>query len=143
MVSADFNRILIVNGHGSNVPILELAARRTVTQTDAHCGLVNGGVGASVEEIGDSNVMSHADEIETSVYLHLNESAVQLENAIPEVKVPVKKFYWRGWVRGKGSAPLKMMDHWSRISDTGVIGDPTLERKANDSSAKPPRALQS
>ncbi len=121
-----FRKILIVNGHGSNAPILELAARRTVVETEAHCGFLNGGVGASVEEIGESDVMSHADEIETSVYLHLNESAVQLEKAVPEVKAPVTKFYWRGWVRGKGSAPLKMMDHWSRISETGVIGDPTV-----------------
>jgi creatinine amidohydrolase/Fe(II)-dependent formamide hydrolase-like protein len=87
---------------------------------------VNEGVGASFEEIGNSNVMSHADEIETSVYLHLNESAVQLENAIPKVKAPVTKFCWRGWVRGKRSAPPKMMDHWSRTSDTDFIGDPTL-----------------
>ena len=28
-------------------------------------------------------------------------------------------------MRGKGAAPLRMMDRWSRISTTGVIGDPT------------------
>ena len=79
-----------------------------------------------IEDIAESDMMSHAAEIETSVYLHINEDAVQLEKAVAEVKLPDGRFYWRGWVRGKGSAPLQMMDHWSRISETGVIGDPTL-----------------
>ena len=54
-----------------------------------------------------------------------NESAVQMNKATAEVKLPVSKYYWRGWMRGKGVAPLRMMDRWSRISTTGVIGDPT------------------
>jgi creatinine amidohydrolase len=121
-----FRKILIVNGHGSNVPILELAARRTVIETEAHCGMLNGGAGVSVDEIVESDVLSHADEIETSVYRYLNDEAVQMDKAAHEVKVPVSRYYWRGTVRGKGSAPLRMMDHWSRISETGVIGDATL-----------------
>tara|TARA_Y100000588_G_scaffold360617_1_gene420675 strand:- start:841 stop:1641 length:801 start_codon:yes stop_codon:yes gene_type:complete len=121
-----FRKILIVNGHGSNAPILEMAARRTVVQTEAHCGFVNGGVGVPLEEICESDMMSHADESETSIYLYLNAAAVQLEKAVAEVKAPVTRYYWRGWVRGKGSAPLRMMDQWSRISNTGVIGDPTV-----------------
>ena len=120
-----FRKIMIVNGHGSNEPILELVARRTVIETDVHCATVGPGAGGGFEEIAESDVMSHADEIETSAYLYLNEEAVQMDKASSEVKVPVSRFYWRGWMRGKGSAPLKMMDHWSRISDTGVIGDAT------------------
>src|ERR1700746_107206 len=32
-----FQRILIADGHGSNMPILELVARRTILKTDALC----------------------------------------------------------------------------------------------------------
>jgi creatinine amidohydrolase len=32
-----FPRILIADGHGSNMPILELVARRTILETDALC----------------------------------------------------------------------------------------------------------
>jgi len=35
-----FRKVLIVDGHGSNMPVLDLAARQTVVETDAHCGVV-------------------------------------------------------------------------------------------------------
>ena len=121
-----FRKILIVNGHGSNAPILELAARRTVTETDSHCGLCGAGAGVNTDDIVESELSSHAEEMETSTYLHLNAEAVQMDKATREIKVPATKYYWRGSVKGKGASPLKMMDIWSRISDSGVIGDATL-----------------
>ena len=121
-----FRKIIIVNGHGSNAPILELAARRTVTETEAHCAYVNAGAGVDIDAIAESELSSHAEEIETSTYLHLNPDVVQMDKAKREVKVPVTKYYWRGSVKGKGVSPLRMMDIWSRISDSGVIGDATL-----------------
>ena len=33
-----FKRILIADGHGSNMPILEMVARRTILETDSLCG---------------------------------------------------------------------------------------------------------
>ena len=120
-----FRKILIVNGHGSNGPILELAARRTVNQTDALCGTLGGGTGVDLSAICESDQLSHADEIETSVYRYLNDDAVQMDRAVDETKAPVSSHFWRGWLRGRGSAPVTMMDHWSRITDSGVIGNPT------------------
>lgn len=121
-----FRKILIVNGHGSNAPILELAARRTVTETDALCGTLAAGAGVDLSQICESDQLSHADEIETSVYLHLNPHAVLMGKAADETKAPVSGHFWRGWLRGKGTAPVKMMDHWSRITETGVIGNATM-----------------
>ena len=77
-------------------------------------------------EIGDSDLQSHADEIETSVYRYLNDEAIQMDKAVREVKLPASKHYWRGWIRGKGASPLRMMDQWSRITASGVIGDATV-----------------
>ncbi len=123
-----FQKILIVNGHGSNATILETASRRTVIETDAHCGTLNWWSVAQSKlwEIGDSELQSHADEIETSVYRYLNDEAIQMDKAVREVKIPVSKYYWRGWIRGKGASPLRMMDQWSRISESGVIGDASV-----------------
>ena len=73
--------------------------------------------------------MSHADEVETSVYLHLNQNAVQMEKATRDDKMSVGSYYWRGSLKGKGASPLRMMDHWSRVSDSGVIGDATVATK--------------
>ena len=126
-----FRKLLIVNGHGSNAPILELAARRTVTETDALCGTLAAGSGGDVSQICDSDQLSHADEMETSVYLHLNPDAVQMDKAVEETKSPVSDHFWRGWLRGKGNAPVKMMDHWSRITESGVIGNAALGTAAN------------
>ena len=123
-----FRKILIVNGHGSNSPILELVARRTVTETEAHCGLIMAG-SEEVEKIQESELLSHADEVETSVYLHLNQNAVQMEKATCDDKMSVGRYYWRGSLKGKGASPLRMMDHWSRVSDSGVIGDATVATK--------------
>ena len=49
-----------------------------------------------------------------------------MDKAVREVKIPVSKYYWRGWIRGKGASPLRMMDEWSRITESGVIGDATV-----------------
>ena len=122
-----FRKVLIVDGHGSNMPVLDLAARQTVVETDAHCGVVAWWSldRAANARVLTSEVQSHADEIETAVYLHLNADAVQMDKAVREVKIPDSKFYWRGAIRGKGAPPLLMMDEWSRITDSGVIGDAT------------------
>src|SRR5260370_35973479 len=67
--------------------------------------------------------MSHACELETSVYLHLNEAAVQMDKAEKEIDFHKSKYYWHDLA---GGPPVRMADWWSRISRSGVIGDPTL-----------------
>src|SRR5579864_7668577 len=68
-----FKRILLADGHGSNMPILDLVARRTVLETDALCGafiwpsLASEAI-AKIRETGLGG-MAHACELETSVYL--------------------------------------------------------------------------
>jgi len=123
-----FKRILIGNGHGSNAPILEMAARRTILETKALCGSFSWWALARehAEKMRESKFpggMAHGGELETSLYLHLNPEAVYMDRAEPDYNVPVNKYFYLDLM---GSGPLQIMEWWSRISKTGIIGDPTL-----------------
>ena len=122
-----FKRILIADGHGSNMPILELVARRTVLETDSLCAAFIWPSLAlkeirAVRESGRGG-MSHACELETSVYLHLDQERVQMQKARKETGMPPSDFIWMDLIDGP---PIRFMDHWTRFSKSGVNGDPTL-----------------
>ena len=125
-----FNRILLADGHGSNMPILDLVARRTILDTEALCGafiwpsLAREEI-KSIRETGLGG-MAHACELETSVYLYLDSSRVQMNLAEEEIALPQTKFTWMDLMDG---APVLVMDHWTRFSKTGVSGDPTVATK--------------
>ena len=126
-----FRKILIADGHGSNMQIVDMAARKTTIQSDALCAcfiwpsLITGLL-KDTRESPFPGGMAHACELETSVYLHLNEQAVQMDNAVREIEFHKSKYYWHDLA---GGPPVRMMDWWSRISRSGVIGDPTLATK--------------
>ena len=76
-----FKKIILLNGHGSNMPNLDLVARRTNLETDAECvpgRLVepaDGRQGRSCPRWRQSKFpggCSHACELETSLYLYLD-----------------------------------------------------------------------
>jgi len=123
-----FERILIADGHGSNMPILDLVARRTILETQAMCGcfIWPGLAAETINRLRESSIpggMAHACELETSVYLHLDYQRVQMEKAVKDINLPPSKFMWLDLMQG---APVLCMDHWTRFSRTGVVGDPTL-----------------
>ncbi|MYB53865.1 MAG: creatininase family protein [Acidobacteriia bacterium] len=129
-----FRRILIADGHGSNMPILDLVARRTILETDALCGTF---IWPSLarEEIrmqreSGRGGMSHAGELETSVYLHLAPDKVQMEKAVKEIGMPESEFIWMDLMDG---SPVHLMDEWTRFSKTGTYGDPTIASAAKGS----------
>jgi creatinine amidohydrolase len=122
-----FHRILIADGHGSNMPILDLVARRTILETDCLCAAFIW-PSLALDEIrkvreSERGGMAHACELETSVYLHLDAQRVEMDEAKEEVGMPDSKFVWMDLLEG---SPVLLMDHWSRFSKTGVSGDPTL-----------------
>ena len=66
-----FKRILIADGHGSNMPILDLVARRTILETDSLCATFIW-PSLAIQEIrkvreSERGGMAHACELETSV----------------------------------------------------------------------------
>jgi creatinine amidohydrolase len=122
-----FRRILIADGHGSNMPILDLVARRTILETEALCAAFLW-PSLALDEIralreSGRGGMSHACELETSVYLYLEGDRVQMDKARRENGMPESGFIWSDLTN---PGPIRMMDYWTRFSKSGVNGDPTL-----------------
>ena len=87
-----FDRILIVNGHGSNQPLVEMAARLlNVEHPRAVCMaswyLASTESKALLAELRESEPggMAHACELETSLYLALQPELVQMDRAVREI----------------------------------------------------------
>jgi len=128
-----FRKILLVNGHGSNAPLVEMAARLTnVEYPNVQCAMLSWWdikeVQDKLKEIQDSEVCSHAAECETSIYLALNPDAVLMDKAQKDMSFPESRYFNPGFSNKKPdkSTPVKMMEWWSTISKTGAIGDPTV-----------------
>lgn len=116
-----FEKILLVNGHGSNYPLVDLIARRTTLETASLCAAIHYFAFATetFKSIKDTEVVAHADEFETSLYLHLAPERVQMDKANADDDV-------RGtYVSSDSTSPyVRFNDYWSRWTDLGVHGDP-------------------
>jgi creatinine amidohydrolase len=130
-----FKRIIIVNGHGGNSSSLDLAARRTILETD---GLVTAFMWwemlrvdpdfiSSFRQSGFPGGCNHSCEIETSMYLHLCPEKVQMDKAADH-----NAWYNAGgakgfeWADAFGGGPVKVVDWSSTFVGQGVVGQPTL-----------------
>jgi creatinine amidohydrolase len=118
-----FEKILLVNGHGSNTPLVDLVARKTVLATNSLCFACNyfAFLREAFEAVRESEVVAHADELETSLYLHLAPERVRMDLA-------VKDDDRRGRFLSSdstGSYPVRFNDYWGRWTKTGVHGDAT------------------
>ena len=83
---AGFDRIVIIDGHGSNEHLCEFIARRATLETSALVASTmwtNMAIEAfeSVRESGFGGA-AHACELETSAYLYLAEERVQMDKAM-------------------------------------------------------------
>jgi len=128
-----FERIVILNGHGSNHPLVEQAGRQTNLQTDALCmtlswwNLVapywNDEVRTSVNPGG----CAHAGELETSMYLHLDGEAVRVERTegrLPDYMALPGGDRWQYVDLTGGSGPATIVEPTSSYSESGAFGSP-------------------
>jgi creatinine amidohydrolase len=127
-----FTRVLVVNGHGSNAPLADLAARRVVLETGILCGAMspNAAIDPTLAEPtlsqgrrSEAGGVAHAGEYETALMLHLRPDLVQMERAVREMG-QLKLSYFN-WDHPEPSV-LSWQDWWSRMSESGVCGDPTV-----------------
>jgi creatinine amidohydrolase len=125
-----FRRVLFVNGHGSNVPLVDMAARllmlerRDVTaatfwylSTPESAELL-----ARTRDSESPGGMAHACELETSLYLAIRPELVQMDKAVREIPDWDSKHVWMDWNDG----PLSVKGQWSGWTESGVIGDATV-----------------
>ena len=118
-----FEKILIVNGHGSNAPLVDLIARKTVLATDSLCAAV-GYFSLATEafnKVRDTKVIAHSDELETSLYLYLAPERVQMDEARAGNDV-IGKYMSSDSTH---DYPVRFNDFWGRWTKSGVHGDPT------------------
>ncbi len=125
-----FRRFILANGHGSNGPLVNMAARLTIVEhpetiaCDYFYLLTPQGLEA-IKRVRESEFpggMAHACELETSIYLALDPALVEMDKAEKDIGFPPSDYFYMDWVDGPGS----MMEYWSTLSRTGTMGDPTL-----------------
>ena len=128
-----FFKILIVNAHGSNRPVLDVAARLTIVENpDVQCGMLSWWDLTSVREVvarfRESDWTGHACELETSLYLAIDPERVHMELARPDINPRMSEHFWSDLVDSPPpghSTKVLMTEYWSTVSETGTWGDPT------------------
>jgi creatinine amidohydrolase len=121
-----FARMVLLNGHGSNMPFMDIAARLITNQTPSICtGLAwwslldpqnHGGMETS------AGLDSHAGERETSLVLHLRPDLVDMSKAVRTIDEVQRSTS----IMAARRSPVFFQEWWSHNSLTGVQGDATL-----------------
>jgi creatinine amidohydrolase len=132
-----FKKIILLNGHGSNWPNLDLASRRINLETDAECCAlcwwsliaVDKEFYASWRESKFPGGCAHAGELETSMYMYLDGDNVR-EDKISDGDIEYNKhksdFFWTDLI---AAGPAQVTSWTAGYSDSGVLGEATLATK--------------
>jgi len=129
-----FKKIVLLNGHGSNMPNLDLVARRTNLETDAECILAAWWNLLTIDkeflprwrQSKFPGGCAHACELETSLYLHLDGDNVRkdlIKSGIISFNAEESPF---NWVDLFAAGPASLISWTSSYSATGVLGDAEL-----------------
>jgi creatinine amidohydrolase len=132
-----FKKIVLFNGHGSNMPCLDLAARRTNLETDAECCAVSWWSLLTVDkqflpnwrESAFPGGCSHACELETSLYLYLDGDNVRAD-LTKNGGISLNDGSPFNWVDLFGAGPAAWVPWTSAYCDTGVMGAAELATAA-------------
>jgi creatinine amidohydrolase len=125
-----FKKMLLLNGHGSNIPNLELASRRVMLESDAECLFASWWGFLTVDkeflpkwrEGQFPGSCGHACELETSVYMHLDGDNVRTDLAkegLVTYNEDGSDFVWGDLF---GAGPVSMSTWSSSYMDQGVAG---------------------
>lgn len=120
-----FKKIVFANGHGSNASPLDLASREVTLQTDSLCATFSWWsiVESEASQLRESEKggVSHGGEMETSLVMYLRPELVKKEYLVKEIP-PASNFIWRDLLQ---PSPVKFMDYWSTMTESGTVGDAT------------------
>jgi creatinine amidohydrolase len=132
-----FKKIIFLNGHGSNAPNMDLVARRLNLETDAEAIATNWwsmiGIDPEFHKTWRESIypggVAHACELETSVYLFIDEENVRrdkIKNGYIEFHKDKSAYqYVDLW----GAGPATKVSWTASYSDTGVLGEAELATK--------------
>jgi creatinine amidohydrolase len=141
LVQHGFKVIVIINGHGSNPPCIDVAIEELKEELPSALVIPTSGftIPKEVGVFGFDNLMVeglHANRLETSQMLELAPELVKMDEAVAEFPETV------GEMPPYAYAPLWLiLRSQKQISQSGVVGDPTkatkeLGRKVVDSLVK-------
>jgi creatinine amidohydrolase len=128
-----FERIVILNGHGSNHPLVEQAGRQTTVQTGALCltlswwQLIREYWDAEVRTSINPGGCAHAGELETSMYMHVDGAAVRadrIEGRLPDYMSLPGGDRWQYVDLTGGSGPATIVEWTSSYTESGAFGEP-------------------
>jgi creatinine amidohydrolase len=126
-----FKKIILLNGHGSNMPNLDLAARRTNLETDAECLCIAWWNLLTIDkeflpswrEGRNPGGCAHAGELETSMYLYLAEDDVRKD----KIKTEYISFNEENspfmHVDLFATGPASVVNWTSSYTESGAMGD--------------------
>lgn len=126
-----FKKMILVNGHGSNAPLVELVGRRLILETDASCAFCSWwqllDLDPNFKNKWRESVFpggcAHAGELETSMLLYLAPDSVRKDKIRTEISKTNRmgsKFIWSDLF---GSGAMGLVEWTSQYSDTGVMGE--------------------
>jgi creatinine amidohydrolase len=133
LVENDFSKIVIVNAHGNNPAILELACRRIGSDYDVFPAVtyvlgMSKTIGPQVRKSQLGGCGGHAGEEETALLLHLTPELVHMDRATDEDIVRYQTRFFPGDIYAQVPDRVSGI-YWSTWgvvqSETGVYGDPT------------------
>lgn len=125
-----FKKIILLNGHGSNMPNLDLVARRANLETDAECVLCAWWSLLTIDkefmprwrESYFPGGCGHACELETSAYMYLDGDNVRTE----EIRDGRISFNEEGsdfhWIDLFAAGPAPLISWTSSYSESGTLG---------------------
>ncbi len=128
-----FQRIIIINGHGSNHPLVEQAARQITLQTGALC--LNLSWWQLVADYWNKEVRTsvipggcaHACELETSMYMHVDGANVRsdrIEGTLASYTRLPGASKWQYTDLTAGGGPITLVEWTSTYTETGSFGEP-------------------
>jgi creatinine amidohydrolase len=129
-----FRRILIINGHGSNRPILDLIIRLAqVRHPEILCAgqswFALQSVAKAFQPLQESEHTGHACELETSAYLAIDPERVDMSQALADYSFARSPHFWSDLTGRRPDAdsvtPVVAMEYFATGSYTGVRGDPS------------------
>ena len=134
LVYHGFKKVILLNGHGSNMPNLDLVARRANLETDGECVVAAWWNLLTVDKTflprwrqsKFPGGCAHACELETSLYLYLDGENVRKDEirsgkiSFNEEESPFQ------WVDLFAAGPATVISWTSSYSETGVLGEAEL-----------------